>query len=253
MHTSKEPRLLVKEAASLCLNCHKIDSQVIKAAHKNLTLEKARCQTCHNPHASDKTGLVVKFLHKPFGDGNCAGCHDMKNQNPSATLKMGSDLCFMCHHQWKENLMKAVVHYPVGKGECLPCHLPHGSEEAFLLVKTEREMCLNCHLKIKEQINSSKFNHPIKAGGGKCTACHVPHSAPEKYLFPAGSIEVCAICHKNQGSFSHPVGPKAIDPRSSDGKGFVTCVSCHDPHGTQYEFILRLQKDSELCIQCHKK
>jgi predicted CXXCH cytochrome family protein len=47
------------------------------------------------------------------------------------------------------------------------------------------------------------------------------------------------------------MGPGIKDPRNEDK--VVTCLSCHDPHGTPHAKFLRLPQRRALCIQCHKK
>ncbi len=79
-------------------------------------------------------------------------------------------------------------------------------------------------------------------------------------LFPLrySTIEVCYTCHP-QGA-SHPVGIRSRDssviipdtlPTIEDG--VITCVTCHDPHGSRKKFFVRLDYRKDLCIQCHTK
>jgi predicted CXXCH cytochrome family protein len=67
-------------------------------------------------------------------------------------------------------------------------------------------------------------------------------------FFLSDEFTVCTTCHKRHAKFSHPVGADAIDPRS---KRDITCITCHDLMGSQYEFALRFDRKKELCIQCH--
>jgi predicted CXXCH cytochrome family protein len=47
----------------------------------------------------------------------------------------------------------------------------------------------------------------------------------------------------------HPVGHKALDPRT---KTPIDCITCHNPMEAQFPNIMRLDGSKELCNQCHK-
>jgi predicted CXXCH cytochrome family protein len=59
----------------------------------------------------------------------------------------------------------------------------------------------------------------------------------------------CTSCHESQGTFTHPVGEGILDHRN---RQIITCLTCHDPKGTDYENNLRLDQNKELCVQCHR-
>ena len=70
------------------------------------------------------------------------------------------------------------------------------------------------------------------------------------------TITVCYECHpQTKGAMSHPVGvrPKstmAVDPRRLvDGK--LSCMSCHEPHGSANRYRLLTKTKKELCLSCH--
>jgi predicted CXXCH cytochrome family protein len=71
------------------------------------------------------------------------------------------------------------------------------------------------------------------------------------------SMRACGSCHKNQSTATHPVNvyPKpgmVIPPEYPtlpDGR--ITCNSCHNLHGSDYEFLARKQGKRELCVGCH--
>jgi predicted CXXCH cytochrome family protein len=45
------------------------------------------------------------------------------------------------------------------------------------------------------------------------------------------------------------MGAGVKDPRTNET---LTCLSCHDPHGTQFASFVPFSKERELCIQCHR-
>ncbi len=72
------------------------------------------------------------------------------------------------------------------------------------------------------------------------------------------TLEVCRSCHQNQSTTTHPVNvypkPGMIIPPEyptlPDGR--ITCMSCHEAHGSDYEFLMIVSGKRELCIGCHR-
>jgi len=128
----------------------------------------------------------------------------------------------------------------------MTCHTPHASDRPGLVAGDARAVCLKCHQPIKDLIAHSVSTHPAKAGG--CSICHDPHQSGNPSLLRAKGTEVCAKCHKGHAQFGHPMGGGVTDPRT--GKE-MTCLSCHDPHGTQFKMTLRGDPQRGLCVSCH--
>ncbi len=252
-HASNKKYQLVKDVKELCIGCHMINKESVKTAHKNADMSNVDCTICHSPHGTNSTSLkmVKKFAHSPFASKECDSCHKDLKKNPKELILEGSSLCFSCHDDKKSAFESGKLHHPpVVEGKCIACHSPHASEYKSLLKGGERDICFSCHSAIKDKFKTSKYHHPDKAGDGKCTICHTPHTSNEKHLFAKEPLAVCSTCHATQGKFTHPVGAGVIDPR--DKKSNVTCISCHNPHGTDIKYFLILRKDRELCVQCHK-
>lgn len=72
------------------------------------------------------------------------------------------------------------------------------------------------------------------------------------------SIQACQGCHERQLAATHPVNvyprPGMIVPAelSTLPDGRITCVSCHQVHGSNYEFLLARPRQRELCVSCHR-
>ncbi|HET98474.1 MAG TPA: hypothetical protein ENN98_07265 [Desulfurivibrio alkaliphilus] len=72
------------------------------------------------------------------------------------------------------------------------------------------------------------------------------------------SMEVCLGCHSKQLGASHPVNvlppPGMIVPREyptlPDGR--ITCMSCHQFHGSDNPYRLVKPGQRELCVGCHR-
>lgn len=71
------------------------------------------------------------------------------------------------------------------------------------------------------------------------------------------SMHVCNDCHQRQVTASHPVNvlprPDMIIPPEyptlPDGR--ITCMTCHQVHGSDYPYRLIKRGQRELCVGCH--
>lgn len=70
------------------------------------------------------------------------------------------------------------------------------------------------------------------------------------------AITACIRCH-GQGE-THPVGVRAKNPDTITPDdlptiegGILTCVTCHDPHGSDKQFLARVEFNTKICIKCH--
>jgi predicted CXXCH cytochrome family protein len=152
----------------------------------------------------------------------------------------------MCHddHPRPDD---TVIHAPVAGGDCGACHTPHASSHDGLLLADARTQCLSCHQDLVAREESARTVHDTDLEGEGCLACHQPHSSTETHLLSAGSIRTCLNCHEMQ-RHGHPLGADRLDPRTGEP---ITCVTCHDPHGTEFPMQLRGDQKRGLCLECH--
>lgn len=126
---------------------------------------------------------------------------------------------------------------------CLSCHSPHAGRTATLLRRdSPAAMCFACHDRSKFE---GKVRHKVV---DDCTTCHAPHGSANEGLLLEPQAELCASCHDAEKTHAHVTGAPAIDPRT--GKT-LRCTSCHSPHASDHESLLRQEKERKLCIQCH--
>jgi len=246
-HNAAHDNLLVGPANSLCALCHDASEAELLEAHYDIPIEGTRCNSCHDAHASESDGLLLPVAHEPFADGSCEMCHLVDTPTPRLLRATGGRLCQVCHRDYPRS-NDSVVHAPVAEGNCSACHDPHASANGRLLSAPRKELCLDCHVEIDQRAQASKSAHPFHFDdGGDCNACHQPHSSREDDLLLAGGVRTCLVCHETQ-RHGHPLGDDRLDPRT--GKA-ITCVTCHDPHGTDFSYQLRGDQSRGLCIQCH--
>ena len=90
-----------------------------------------------------------------------------------------------------------------------------------------------------------------------CNVCHKPHQMGGKILLNKPLEELCSSCHQTRiGAGEHKVGIKPSTPVEAlplDADGKITCITCHDPHGTKgFANLLRERTFTDLCKKCHK-
>lgn len=246
-HNSDHPDQLVAQANALCVLCHDADDAELVEAHYEVPIEGTNCRGCHDPHASRQDGLLLPFTHEPFTDGSCEACHRLDTATPQLVHSTGRRLCDLCHQDFPRK-NDPIVHQPVADGACGSCHLPHAGRHDGLLPATLRETCLTCHTDISERAQTAKSTHPTLFEDGKsCDACHRAHTSTEEHLLVTGGIRTCLACHETE-RHGHPLGDDRIDPRTGEG---ITCVTCHDPHGTEFSYQLVGERSRGLCLECH--
>jgi predicted CXXCH cytochrome family protein len=114
----------------------------------------------------------------------------------------------------KSYLQKKHVHQPVALGVCKFCHKSvNPKEHSFKLFRTKKELCGSCHQEQTRDLNLIPSVAQLKA--------KAPQVAKGKYL------------HK-------PL---------REGK----CVDCHNPHSSDYKFLLPAAKIGDSCRgKCHE-
>jgi len=109
---------------------------------------------------------------------------------------------------------KKYVHQPVALGVCKFCHkLVNPKEHSFKLFRTKKELCGSCH---QEQTRGLEVIPSVEQLKAKA-----PQVGKGKYL------------HK-------PL---------KEGK----CIECHNPHSSDYQFLLEAATVAESCRECHEK
>ncbi|WP_456387061.1 cytochrome c3 family protein [Desulfolithobacter sp.] len=236
-HRADNLELLKQEPDALCTSCH--STSLLAQKHKGYPGQLNNCLSCHNPHGSERPALVRNILHKPYEEG-CASCHDTSGGNTMTA-------CLTCHENIKSEIYAPHSHMTRNGGNsCLNCHSPHAGNDRALLKGPERLLCINCHEETMAGYKKSKSKHPpVK----KCSQCHLPHGGRDLALLKGNGNDVCVQCHEDQGKFTHPVGPEVLD--SNTGQ-MVTCVSCHNPMGTEHKYHLIEEGKKALCVLCHK-
>jgi len=232
---------------TMCGSCHANPSGGATAVP-----EVAVCVDCH----VDFKGRTL--LHSKLKKEDCFTCHNLKtNQVSSSSHDPRQNPCYDCHRDKIQKFNQEFIHGPVAGGSCVVCHDPHGSPFSHSLINVEEVLCFSCHEFGHEMKELPHQHKPFLEG--KCGACHDPHATSNRWVLARSSEKLCFECHApGEGNFKNHTHPYNVKPKRKDmsssvelsDTGTLECISCHDPHASQSEHLLRCAQDNT-CQGCH--
>jgi DmsE family decaheme c-type cytochrome len=106
-------------------------------------------------------------------------------------------------------------------------------------------ICLKCHSGQSVPALSAWPSSRHAAAEVSCPDCHQLHKGPQQKVERRQVADLCFRCHEGtRVSFSlpshHPVR-----------EGVVSCVDCHEPHGTGTDANLKSSPVRTICARCH--
>jgi len=163
-----------------CEVCHKRHGFT-----QTLSLQKPLpqlCTDCHKELGGTAAGAAPAqgSSHLAVKDVSCVACHDPHASNKKGLLRAGeAQTCAQCHERIELALQSKSKHKPFAEGRCADCHAPHTSAQSGLLVAPEKELCARCHGSLEEL---PELHRRPEVAGAPCSSCHDPHSnaAPAK-------------------------------------------------------------------------
>lgn len=201
-------------------------------------------------------------------------------QAPSAQRAeyVGSEICLACHRattpavlaSFEQTVMgKVFMHNArtsLEKQVCEACHGPGGAHVAgggrkgigvgpgqmISFAKddptpvTERNArCLACH---ERRAHLSWKGSPHERNDVACTNCHtvMQRRSPKAQLARDNVVETCAQCHLVKRA--QLLGRPAHMPIP---EGKMSCVDCHNPHGSATPAMLVKDSPNDTCFTCH--
>lgn len=217
-------RLNFKKSNEICLACHQgalgdigEKFRAIPNLHDQLA-----CYDCHKPHSKINDSLSEQNLFKKDLAVDCAQCH-----KDNAALLEDS-------HHGRSGLT------------CADCHKLHEPKTISRDMEEQLERCLSCHPR-QELEFKYPYTHPLRERQIKCADCHNPHSDRYHAMLKEEDDKTCGECHKDiaiQGG-RHPLSKRTDHPF-----GKVTCLECHQAHGSNFDKILKYNSN-QLCTSCH--
>jgi len=232
---------------SECTECHQCRCE------DPITIDNdAFCLECHKE-------IDASFdSHIPNTTSACITCHHLSRDLAKQAAPENADSdnpCYSCHKDKIAQFSQDYVHGPVAGGSCEICHDPHGSEFEKNLLYPIEVLCSICH-GIVDDAKDRTIQHPPFAEG-KCSRCHDPHATNNRWVLKSNSKEICSPCHMKNGKMEFHNHPYNVKPKNAlsiplelTDDGLLECLSCHNPHASDTEHLLRTSGEDS-CIGCH--
>lgn len=184
------------------------------------------------------------LFHNSMLEQSCISCHE--GLPSSVNGKSMSADCNVCHKLMSEG--GSYLHAPAEMKECESCHRWSAEQRAVVVNKDVPALCYDCHNEKKAQVENSVSVHPI---AGDCLTCHATHGSEEKHVMKEDVYSLCTSCHEEQ-SINHPVGRHPLRFAQLGNGDEISCISCHNPHGSETENLLNAPGGRMgICEQCH--
>jgi DmsE family decaheme c-type cytochrome len=199
------------------------------------------------------------------GAQNKPGAPAPPPEPPKPAEYIGSDTCQSCHEDIF-NAFQKNPHHAVETDKkrgfetkaCESCHGP-GSKHAESMSAADirnpakfapaaaDKVCLTCHLNQPTHVGRITSSHARNQVA--CVACHSIHKNGPNGLVARKAADInkqCASCHTDiWASFQRPFTHKLP-------QGAMSCVDCHNPHGTFLPRSLQTVSANEPgCLKCH--
>jgi len=238
-----------------CNGCH--DLQRTTTIESVGLKKQTSCAICHQ-------NIVAKgpWQHGPAANEECLTCHQqsVRPWRIGFPATKSQDICLACHTGKKAWFSRKFVHGPLHLGGCTLCHDPHGGKYRYQLwAEGSTALCVTCHGDKENLVREEKplpFVHGIIKGKG-CVACHDPHATDQQFMLYEPINKLCVSCHTGLAGITrgHPVGGHPVsgpEERRRPGRT-LTCVGCHDPHGSRFQKLLvGDRRGSNVCVICHR-
>ncbi len=190
---------------------------------------------------------------------------------------VGDEVCTACHEDavkaYQETIHSKVLternaRTEAMKGGCEACHGPGaahveagggrgvggpgwisfqpGSETD---TSTENAVCLGCHAGGKLLYWKGS---PHETRGAPCASCHdvMKNVSVDSMLSRSNVVDTCAQCHLIRRSQQYRNAHMPLR-QGALVEGWMSCTSCHNPHGTVSPALIAAQSTNDNCYSCH--
>jgi|GEM_PF-990485 predicted CXXCH cytochrome family protein len=227
---------------------YKLHVQLIAGNNSIFFSERGKKMEAREQHincvtASSALSSRSSAFHNSAISQHCTACHEGMPSEEDTTLV--SD-CSVCH---KSYFAEPKIHSPVELRECTACHRWSSEHHSIVVAEDVPAKCYECHSEIQSYVENSSVQHPVASD---CITCHSPHSSKQNALLKNNVFTLCVSCHEEY-TMNHPVGRHPLRFAAyGEKKEEISCVSCHNPHGSQETALLKISGGPmAICTQCH--
>ncbi len=258
-HEAKRPAAITSRflhnnyGAGDCYSCHDKSASVWSGGTYGHNPEPSVCANCHT---SDRpAALVGRFLHSPYGTGECNTCHTRTGVAWSGGIyshQPAPATCVSCHAADRPaSTVNGFSHTQSGTGECASCHTYPGVKwtSGTYSHSPTPASCNSCHSSTRPTTTSNRFSH-TQYGTGDCVSCHTQNVGTNwtggNYNH-APAPASCNLCH----SGDRPAA--VVNGFSHATYGTGDCVSCHTNLGTTWAGgMFSHAPTPSACNSCHE-
>jgi DmsE family decaheme c-type cytochrome len=195
----------------------------------------------------------------------------LESTDDSPATYIGSEACVKCHRDQVGTFGQTLhgqifLKHPRNDNEKLGCEACHGpgskhaqtketdggapgdiiafGKNAPRSVEERNAICLGCHERADRTYWKGSAH---ETQGLACTNCHqlMEKVSVKNQMVKSTEAEVCFACHKDRrAQFERPSHHPLRE-------GDMTCSSCHNPHGSATDSLLRGASINETCYKCH--
>ncbi len=243
---TEQPRLIRAESLKLVPGTPRDDAfAALTEFAQQIGAEPAKPKLAKAEKAATKAAEPAEATY--VGQQVCQGCHVVQSaafsqtlmgkvfRNPRDARERGS--CETCHGP-------GSLHVKAGGGRGVGGLISFRQDDTRYTADDYNAVCLGCHEK-GNRILWRGSTHETR--GVACTNCHtvMVNVTPKHQLAKLTELDTCFQCHKNKRA---EIWRSAHMPvRESK----LTCSTCHNPHGSYSEALLREATVNDNCYKCH--
>ena len=225
--------------------------------------------------AASEPGVSVQTASPMFANPDdemaCASCHEQ------VVREFGKTAHGKAPDKWDIGIKKTGEY--ASASTCIACHgdptehIANGGDPtkiknpAKMSQRESVQSCQSCHSQINEHAQFRGSRH--ESAGLTCVNCHSPHHAAgvkgqgggvaglsfaslpaETKLLRYSSVsETCMSCHSDVRKSMFQRSTHLF--RNEDREQKMSCSTCHEPHGSVGEKMMRTATVNETCYTCH--
>lgn len=213
---------------------------------------------------------VFELSGTALKENTCAACHE------KVVRDFGRTVHGKAPDKWRVGEKNAGDY--ADSATCIACHgdptehIASGDparikNPAKLSQKESVQSCQTCHSQVNEHAQWRGSRH--ESAGLTCVSCHSPHhpggklgsqggklklglaplQAESKLLKFSSEADTCLSCHTDVRKSMFQRSTHLF--RNEDREQRMSCSTCHEPHGSVGEKMMRTGSINETCYTCH--